>query len=115
MRMTRYPLCEFPRGERRQKAISLGTVDHGYVVVEAFTDAWRELISLMIGREDNSNNKLADCVSRGVQIDSIPCRACGGKVMLKVFACAIHQRCCIGKTVDGVKSCAGCGDYKSTY
>ena len=52
-----------------------------------------------------------DCTHRGEQIAEQRCEACGGHVMLKVFACEVHARCCIGKTAGGVKSCSRCAEY----
>ena len=56
--------------------------------------------------------RTAPCVHFGAQTGEVECRTCGGKVSLKVFACAIHQRCTIGKRTEGVAGCCqGCADY----
>ena len=53
----------------------------------------------------------ADCRHRGDQTGEERCETCAGVVMLKIFGCAVHGRCCIGKSPDGIRSCATCGEY----
>ncbi len=54
----------------------------------------------------------AACVSLGKPTGEVRiCESCKGKVELKVYGCSIHGVCTIGKKVDGVACCKGCGDY----
>jgi hypothetical protein len=39
------------------------------------------------------------------------CGPCGGRVELKVLACAVHSRCTVAKAVAGVACCSTCPDY----
>lgn len=52
------------------------------------------------------------CTHRGAEVDRIQCPTCSGTVMLKVFSCPKHDRCCIGRTVNEIQSCATCADHQ---
>lgn len=39
------------------------------------------------------------------------CPSCNGRVRLKLFACAKHGRCTLGKPAPGVACCRGCPDH----
>lgn len=52
------------------------------------------------------------CDHRGEQVDLIECPTCGGTVKLKVFVCAVHQKCTIGKMMPGMGCCTACYDRK---
>lgn len=55
---------------------------------------------------------VAPCVHRGEPTGEIvTCPTCTGRVSLKVFACAVHQKCTPGKQVPGVACCQMCPDY----
>jgi len=42
------------------------------------------------------------------------CKACRGKVQVKIFKCVIHVECSIRKKADGVVGCcAGCPEYSA--
>jgi hypothetical protein len=49
------------------------------------------------------------CRHRGEQLGTVDCEKCKRRVTLKVFACALHERCAI-ETAAGVKVCATCAD-----
>jgi hypothetical protein len=52
------------------------------------------------------------CSHLGAETRQQPCDSCnGGKTRIKIFACAIHGECTIGKRLDGLACCSGCGDY----
>lgn len=53
------------------------------------------------------------CVHRGEKVGAASCPTCKGNVSLNVFACAMHEKCTIGKPVDGASCCATCADYRS--
>ena len=42
------------------------------------------------------------------------CPTCNGKVLLRVFACAVHNECTPAKRLEGVACCEGCPDYQET-
>jgi predicted GH43/DUF377 family glycosyl hydrolase len=45
--------------------------------------------------------------------ETVACGTCRGGVKLKLFACAVHGRCTLGKTAaPNVATCEGCGDYR---
>jgi hypothetical protein len=39
------------------------------------------------------------------------CDSCQGKVRIKLFACAVHGQCSIGKALHGIATCSSCQDY----
>lgn len=45
------------------------------------------------------------CPNRGEQIRLQPCHTCKGQLQIKVFACAQHGECTIGKQLPGVHLC----------
>jgi hypothetical protein len=53
------------------------------------------------------------CLHRGEQTGWADCESCptAGKVKLKVFACALHGTCSLGK-LDGIAFCQACPDRK---
>jgi hypothetical protein len=53
------------------------------------------------------------CSHRGEQVDEVQCLTCRGRVMAKVFACAVHGRCTMfAKPIDRIKACRSCADRK---
>jgi len=42
---------------------------------------------------------------------TVDCAGCTGTVKLKLYACAIHGECTLGKKLDGIACCAQCPDY----
>lgn len=50
----------------------------------------------------------ANCKHRGDELRREWCSPCQG--WLKVFSCAIHGECMIGKATNGIRSCDGCPD-----
>lgn len=53
-----------------------------------------------------------DCKHRGDVMTEKSCPTCKGVVMVKVFACTLHQLCTERKPVAGVtRACKGCEDY----
>jgi hypothetical protein len=57
-------------------------------------------------------NPRGPCANLGDETRRVDCAGCGGKrTQIKVFACAIHGECTIGKRLDGIACCVGCGDY----
>jgi hypothetical protein len=51
------------------------------------------------------------CVHRGAQAREQACPSCRGHVRLKVFACAVHGECTVGKALAGLACCATCPDF----
>lgn len=53
------------------------------------------------------------CVYLGPTTGStIDCPTCAGKVSLKLYACAVHGSCTLGKAVGATACCADCHDYR---
>jgi hypothetical protein len=52
------------------------------------------------------------CVHLGAEVDRRLCGSCRGKVELKVFGCAIHGRCTLGKRTPDVPGCCDGGRCK---
>lgn len=53
------------------------------------------------------------CAHRGEQVSTIGCEACGGNgkfVQIKVFACAVHEECTLGRTKEKIVNCLECTD-----
>lgn len=53
----------------------------------------------------------AVCQFRGELVDEIECPSCRGTVMLKVFDCAQHERCTVGKPIGEMACCVTCEKY----
>jgi hypothetical protein len=53
------------------------------------------------------------CLHRGESTRQQECDSCAGKTRIKIFACAIHGECTIGKKLESLACCAGCKDYQS--
>jgi len=53
----------------------------------------------------------AECLHLGGQLEVLECQTCIGKTRIKVFACETHERCTLGKQLDGLACCAKCRDY----
>lgn len=51
------------------------------------------------------------CIHRGEENGRIECPSCSGMVKVKTFDCVVHGSCTLGKRVDDVTCCVGCGDY----
>ena len=51
------------------------------------------------------------CAHLGAEVRQLVCETCTGKTRIKVFACAIHGECTVGKQLEGLACCAGCKDY----
>lgn len=39
------------------------------------------------------------------------CESCGGNVQVKVFVCAVHTECTVGKTINNLACCATCEQF----
>jgi glycosyltransferase involved in cell wall biosynthesis len=84
---------------------------------------------LSCGKEIESSDKIAhdcqgrrskpaktdiSCIHRGDEVRRVICDSCGGrKVELKVFACALHKECTLGKPQPGLRSCTKCADREA--
>lgn len=55
----------------------------------------------------------ANCVHLGEENGQIQCSACGGKVMVKTFACEVYGTCTIAKKLENTACCDGgrCPSY----
>ncbi len=53
------------------------------------------------------------CCHRGTVLEEQQCRSCRGNVSLKIFACALHGRCTVGKPLPDCACCATCQDYQT--
>ncbi len=57
-------------------------------------------------------DRSAPCMYQGDPTgEALPCPPCGGGVSLKVLSCLVHGKCTVKKKVEGIASCAICGDY----
>jgi hypothetical protein len=55
------------------------------------------------------------CDHLGAEVRREDCTGCKGKrTQIKIFDCAVHGECSIGKKLDGVACCAGCKDFATT-
>lgn len=50
------------------------------------------------------------CRHLGAELREQECVTCGGHVLVKVFACPLHQECTLAKPLPGIATCAGCQD-----
>lgn len=53
------------------------------------------------------------CIHRGEASGTRECATCQGSVKIKLFACALHGVCTLGKRIDMLACCAQCGDYEA--
>lgn len=51
------------------------------------------------------------CIHRGEVLRTEPCRSCGKRVLVKVFACALHGECTVQKLIGELARCGTCEDY----
>lgn len=56
---------------------------------------------------------VTQCVHRGSLVGEQECETCQGSTRIKLFACALHGVCTIGKRIDMLACCAQCGDYEA--
>lgn len=65
-----------------------------------------------VGRHSRfSRDANVPCVHMGdVEIGRVPCPSIPGGI-IKVYPCARHGRCTLGRPLDGVACCASCPDY----
>lgn len=54
-----------------------------------------------------------DCRHFGAELRRQQCETCCGKVVLKVFACALRGECTPEKPLAGVPCCGGCHQYEA--
>jgi hypothetical protein len=54
------------------------------------------------------------CSHFGAETRQQVCDSCRGKQRIKVFACAVHGECSLGKQLEGVAYCKGCKEYAPT-
>ena len=52
------------------------------------------------------------CAHLGDSTRQQECDSCACKTRIKVFACAVFGECTLGKNLDGLACCAGCGEYE---
>lgn len=52
------------------------------------------------------------CRHLGEQAGEVQCGKCGNGVRLKMYACAVHGKCTLGKKLDGVMCCATCPQWE---
>ncbi len=95
----------------------------GIEAFDALSDAVLARLSGIVSREQARRQPVAmlpsppkaACVNLGMPTGEMrTCETCKGKVALKVFRCAIHGTCTVGKKVDGLACCANCGDYRES-
>lgn len=55
------------------------------------------------------------CLHRGAASRDVTCPTCAGHVQVKVFSCALHGECTLGKKDIGVRRCDGCADRAPAY
>lgn len=65
---------------------------------EAYRQNWARMASLQ-------------CVNLQNEMRRQECPSCNGNVQIKVFGCAVHGECTIGKPLEGV-ACCPCDDYR---
>ena len=51
------------------------------------------------------------CAHLGEEVRREQCQSCCGKVLLKIYACAVHGECTPQMPLAGVACCGGCTDY----
>lgn len=57
------------------------------------------------------------CVHLGAETRRVPGTGCGKRCELKVFVCAVHGECTLGKKLNGLACCtcgAGCSEFTGT-
>jgi hypothetical protein len=54
------------------------------------------------------------CIHLGDKVGTHECETCQGSVKIKLYACALHGTCTLGKKLPEIACCAQCGDYTSS-
>ena len=58
--------------------------------------------------------RLPRCIHLGDDTgEVITCNNCSGNVRVKIYECAVHKQCTLGKKIGEVVACTDCGDYRS--
>jgi hypothetical protein len=68
----------------------------------------------LIASWDKNESRRGQCLHLGEPIGEQKCETCPGNVRLKIFACALHQKCTPQKQLAGVTCCAACPDFAAT-
>lgn len=92
----------------------------GFEAFDALPDEALARLAVIVDRERANRQPAAmlpsppkaACINLGKPTgETRTCETCTGKVELKVMTCDVHGTCTIGKPVDGLACCKGCGDY----
>ncbi len=84
--------------------------DHMYRLCQTnprFFDLWER----GAGPGQNQLTRNEPCLHRGEQIDDALCESCQGQVRIKIFACSLHERCCLSLKLLATACCNSCSDY----
>lgn len=52
------------------------------------------------------------CVHLGAEARQVQCATCGGRVLVRVFACALYAEATLAKPLAGVRCCQTCPSYE---
>jgi len=53
------------------------------------------------------------CIHQDEELRQEVCPTCAGTTRIKVFRCAKHGECTLGKSLPGIKTCDGCADFRT--
>jgi hypothetical protein len=88
--------------------ICQGTADIPAELREAYLQSWAAKAA---GPSPTLPRIDLACIHRREELEAVQCEPCGGKVMVKTWACEVHGGCSLQKNV-GVKVCAKCEDHQ---
>ena len=63
------------------------------------------------GQNLSAARRAAPCDHRGSVLRKESCPSCCGNVLIKVFACKVHNECTIGHSLEEMACCYRCEDY----
>jgi hypothetical protein len=64
------------------------------------------------GTKGTEGTEGGKCKHRGAVVREERCRSCCGHVQVKVYECAVHGECQLGRKLGGVRTCAGCENWR---
>ena len=68
----------------------------------------------MCPNNKTASKKAPPCIHLGDKTGTRECETCQGSVKIKLYACALHGTCTLGKRIDMLPVCSQCGDYAAS-
>jgi hypothetical protein len=103
-----------PKGQRREKLLCERLAMRVCVLPGEERETPRQLPPRIAALARAKHRpKRGPCEHRGDLLGYQECETCRGTTKIKLFACALHGQCTLGRKLEGIACCAPgqCGDY----